>query len=285
MMGALLLTCATAFVWFARVQIRSVDRERISLANRSMVHVLTRTIVNNVMANTYIKYDSPLLEWYKPFSFLAEDIGIWVVQVVPLDDRIPLRHLFLPDGSTLRNELRNIWEDMWVKLGYRELNHLVLDFLDRDVRPRMGGGERETHINRAPLDMSELLILDEITPEILYGIPGKRGMADYCTLWSDGKINLNMAPAHVLEILPGMDGPLAEKIVDYRERQALTEMSDLGKIPGFPPKSRAALMNVAKFDSQYLMIRIEMLEKSGGGTSFSVVFDKTGGTVVRWEEI
>ena len=285
MLGALLLTCAASFAWFARMHVKSVNRERISLANRSMAKVLTRGIVNGTKENTRIKYDSPLMDWYKPFFFTVEDLGTWVVQIVPLDDKFPLRHLFLPDGSTLRNELRNTWEDVWSKLGHRELNYVVLDFLDKDTRSRAGGAERETHINRALLDMSELLILEEMTPEILYGTPEKRGMADYCTLWSDGRINLNVAPAHVIEILPGMDRPLAEKIADYREIQALTGMDDLGRIPGFPPKSRAALMNVAEFGSRYFLIKIEMLEDSGGGTSFSVVFDKTSGTVVRWEEI
>jgi hypothetical protein len=61
-------------------------------------------------------------------------------------------------------------------------------------------------------------------------------------------------------------------------------MDDVVKIPGFPPKSRAGLMNIAGFASRYFMIKIEMQENNGGGTSFSVVFDKTSGTIVRWEE-
>jgi hypothetical protein len=285
MLGAMLITCATAFAWFTRMQIKNATREKISLANRSMAQVLAQAIVKGMKANTMIKYDSPLLEWFKPFFFPADDLGTWVVQVVPLDDKIPLRNLFLPDGTTLRNELRNTWEDMWGKLEHRELTQIVLDFLDKDVRPRMGGAERETHLNRAPLDMSELLIFEEMTPEILYGTPERNGLADYCTLWSAGKINLNVAPVHVMEILPGMDRPLAEKIEDHRRKKALTGMSDLREIPGFPQRSQAALTNIVDFASRFFMIKIEMLEDNGGGTSFSVVFDKTSGTVVRWEEI
>ena len=149
----------------------------------------------------------------------------------------------------------------------------------------MGGMQRETHINRPPLDISELLILEEITPEILFGTTEIRGVADYCTLWSEGKINLNVAPVHVMEILPGMDRLLAEKIEDYRERFPLTEMNDLSRIPGFPPRTRAALMNVIGFASRYFMIKIEALEEGGGVTSFSVVFDNAAGEIVRWEEI
>jgi len=284
MLGVMLVTCATAFAWFARMQIKNATREKISLANRSMAQVLTREIMKGMKANPF-KYDSPLLDWFKPFFFPAGDLGIWVVQIFPLDDKIPLRNLFLPDGSTLRNELRNTWEDMWGKLARREFTYLVLDFLDKDTRPRMGGAERETHINRAPLDISELLILEEMTPEILYGTSEKLGVADYCTLWSAGRINLNVAPVHVMEILPGLDRPMAEKIDGYRRQNALTGTDDLRKIPGFTPKSQALLAGIADFTSRYFMIKIEVLEDSGGGTSFSVIFDKKDEMIVRWEEI
>ena len=285
MLGALLITCATAFAWFARMQLKHSTREYISISSRSMVQVLTQAIIDNIKANTMVKYDSLLLEWFMPFFFPAGDMGTWVVQIIPLDDKIPLRNLFLPDGTTLRNELRATWEDMWEKLEHRELGNIVLDFLDKDTKPRMGGAERESHINRAPLDMSELLVLEEMTPEILYGAEGKMGVADYCTLWNNGKINLNMAPRHVMEILPGMDRTLAEKVEEYRDKQALTGMDDLGKIPGFPPRTRSGLMNVAVFDSKFFLIKIEMMENDGGGTSYNVVFDKTSGAVVKWEEI
>jgi hypothetical protein len=285
LMGVLFITCATAFAWFARMHVKSAIREKASLTNRSMARVLTLAVIKAIKANTMVKYDSPLLDWYKPFALPADELGSWIVQITPLDDKIPLRNLFLPDGSTLRNEFRNVWEDMWIKLEHRELTHVVLDFLDKDTRPRMGGVERETNINRAPLDISELLVIEEMTPEILYGTSEKRGLADYCTLWSGGKINLNVAPAQVMEMLPGLDGQLAEKIADYRREKPLKSMSDLRELPGFPPRAQSMLMNLGDFSSRYFMIKMEMLEDNGGGTSFSVVFDKTAGTIVRWEEI
>ena len=285
MLGTVLVTSATAFAWFARMHARSTARERISLTNRSMAQVLARAIIGYIEANAKENYDSLLQEWFEPFSFSSGELGTWAVRVVPLDDKIPLRNLFLPDGSTLRSELRVVWEDMWVKLEQRELAPIVLDFFSRSTRPRMGGAQRDTHINRPPLDISELLILEEMTPEILYGTPETLGVADYCTLWSDGRINLNMAPVHVVEILPGMNRSLAENIANYRESRALTSMDDLSRIPGFPARVRAALMNVAGFASRYFMIKIDILEDGGGGTSFRVIFDKTVGEIVRWEEI
>jgi hypothetical protein len=284
LLGVLFISCATSFAWFTRLQVKNALREKVSLANRSMAQVLTLSIMAGIKSNTLVNYDSLRLEWFKPFFLPAGDQGTWVVQVVPLDDKIPVRHLFLPDGNTLRNELRQTWEDLWTKLEHRELSDRVLDFLDKNARPRMGGVERETFLNRAPLDLSELLNLEEITPEILYGETGKQGLADYCTLWGDGKINLNVAHVHVMELLPGLDRSLAEKIADYREEEALKGTADLRRIPGFPARSVTTLMNLAAFKSRYFMVKIEILEDAGGGMNFSVVFDKTAGKIVRWEE-
>jgi type II secretory pathway component PulK len=285
LLGVVFISCATAFAWFARLQIKSALREKTSLVNRSMAQVLTRSIIAGIKANTAVAYDSPRLEWFKPFFFPADNLGLWVIQVVPLDDKIPIRNLFLPDGTTLRSELRKTWEDLWVKLETRELAYVVLDFIDRDARPRLGGAENETSLNRHLLDMSELLIMESVTPELLYGSSGKLGIVDYCTLWSDGKINLNVAPVHVLEILPGLDKSLAEAIVDYREKNALTGTADLRRIPAFPPRAISSLTNLAAFKSRYFAIKIELLEDTGGGSAFNIVFDKTAGKVVRWEEI
>ena len=286
MLGVVFISCATAFVWFTRLQVKNIMREKAALENRSMAQVLTLSIMAGLKADS-TAYDSPQQTWYQPFSFYVEDLGTWVVQITPLDDKIPIRNLFLPDGNTLRSDLRSTWEALWAKLDATGLVNIALDFMGKSTKPRVGGAKRENFINRYPLDMSEFLILEEITPELLYGAPGtgKFGLADYCTLWSDGKINLNVAPVHVMEILPGLDKMQAEKIADYRNKEAITSTSDLRKIPGFPAKAMASMMNISTVSSRYFMIRIELLENNGGGTSINAIFDKSSSKVVRWEEI
>ena len=39
MLGVLLISCASAFAWFVRLQVRSALRERVALTNRSMAQV------------------------------------------------------------------------------------------------------------------------------------------------------------------------------------------------------------------------------------------------------
>ena len=206
LLGTLLISCATAFTWFVRLQVRSVNSEREAITNRSLAHVLVNAVINVLsQVTSSMKYDSPTQRWYQPFVFNVPEMGMWVVQVTPLDDKLPLRNLFLPDGNTMRREFTDVWRDMWDKLKHRELEQLVLDFLDRNTKARVGSVERDEFINRGPYDMSELLILSEdITSEILNGTGGELGLSDYCTIYSDGKINLNVAPVHVMEILPGI---------------------------------------------------------------------------------
>jgi len=71
---------------------------------------------------------------------------------MPLDDKIPVRSLFLPDKNTVRGEMKRPWEDLWQRMGRRELAVLTLDFMDANDKARVGGAERGSFINRPPLD-------------------------------------------------------------------------------------------------------------------------------------
>ena len=287
MLGVMLISCATAFSWFVRSQVKSTGQESVNLANRSMAYVLTNSIMNifSELVNHYA-YDSPLQRWYKPFVVPIEGLGIWIIQVTPLDDKIPLRNLFLPDGNTLRRELSEAWLNMLDKLNARQLENILLDFLDRNTRPRVGSVEEDYFLNRGPYDISELLIMSsDISPSLLYGSGGRRGLNDYCTIYSEGRINLNVAPVHVMELLPGLDTGLAERLARLRTEKPLESLNDVSEMPGASAKTSTQLTNIAAFQSRYCSLKIDCLTEDGeGGTSFTIIFDKTTRQIVRWEE-
>ncbi|MBQ7217598.1 MAG: general secretion pathway protein GspK [Synergistaceae bacterium] len=281
MLGTLLISCATAFSWFVRQQVKTVSSERLNLASRSMANVLVNAMIN-VLAemSSHVGYDSPTQRWYQPFVLPLDDLGVWIVEITPLDDKIPIRNLFLPDGNTLRGELTDIWHTMWENLGHLELEHVVLDFLDKNNRPRVGGVERDEFLNRPPYDMSELLMLStDISPEILAEIE------DYCTVYSDGRINLNVAPVHVMEILPGLDvGGIAARIEQTRKDTPLQTLNDVQNLPGAGPKTATQLTNIVAFKSRYFRVKIDCISDNEGGHSYIIVFDRTTKQIVRWEE-
>lgn len=282
MLGVLLISCATAFSWFVRQQVKTVSRERVNIAYRSMAQVLVNAMINVLAGfSANLGYDSPTQRWYQPFVLPVEDMGIWAVKITPLDDKIPIRNLFLPDGNTLRREFADTWQKMWEELGHRELEHLVLDFMDTNNKPRVGGVERDEFLNRPLYDMSELLMLShDIDSETLSGIE------DYCTIYSDGRINLNVAPVHVMELLPGLDiGQIAQSIENARKDKPLESLADIQTLPGAGPRTATQLTNIAAFKSRYFHVSIECMTDSEEGKSFSIIFDRTTRQIVKWEEI
>lgn len=289
MLGVLLISCATSFSWFVRMQVRGMRRETISLSKRTLASVLANSVMSLLSeASSHTNYDSPVQRWYKPFIFSVPEMGIWIVQVTPLDDKIPLRNIFLPDGNTMRREFTEVWREMWNKLKHRELEQLTLDFIDKNNRPRVGSREEKYFINRAPYDISELLILsNDITREIVYGEDGNLGLSDYCTVYSDGKININVAPVHVMELLPGLDtGGLAQSIAEHRTENAIENFQDLQKIPGASARTSTRLTNIVSFKSRYFNIKLESMNEEDDETaSFTVIFDRTAKKIVGWEEI
>ena len=288
MLGVLLISCATAFSWFVRQQVKTVGNQLQTISSRSMARVLVNSITGILATlSEHVGYDSPSQKWYQPIALPLEELGIWIVKVTPLDDKIPIRDMFLPDNNTLRRELADPWKEMWEKLNKRELEDLVLDFLDRNTRPRVGSVEHEYFLNRPPFDISELLMMSQdITPELLYGSEGTMGIADYCTVYSEGRINLNVAPVHVMELLPGLDtGGLAERIARERVEKPIQTLDDLRNFPGAGPKIATQLTNIAAFKSRYFQVDIDCFNQdTEGGTSFQVIIDRTTKQIVRWEE-
>ena len=127
----------------------------------------------------------------------------------------------------------------------------ILDWVDTDDSPRLAGAESDYYqsltppyyAKNAPIDdLSELLLVKGVTPEMYYGgsatnssapqrpqnpklgfgnAPGQTpvypfGLKDIFTPISSGRININTADTNVLQIIPGMDAQSAASIVLQR---------------------------------------------------------------------
>ncbi len=70
--------------------------------------------------------------------------------------------------------------------------------------------------------IEELLLVRGISPELLFGAAGKRGLADYVTvIGNDGKVNLNTAPLLVVKSLDALIGDdLLDAFDEYRRDKA-----------------------------------------------------------------
>ena len=126
----------------------------------------------------------------------------------------------------------------------------ILDWIDPDDQTHLEGAETQYYqglnppyeAKNGPIDdISELLLIKGVTPEIYYGglmtnfqpnyfsrqsnpfgqsataAPTIAvGLTNLFTPLSDGKVNINTASAEVLQVLPGVDAMIAEEIVSGR---------------------------------------------------------------------
>ena len=129
----------------------------------------------------------------------------------------------------------------------------ILDWIDPDDKTRIQGAESDAYQNywpdhpyaakNGPLDdLSELLLIRGITPELFWGTgssnvqmlavnPASRdnaapayavGLTNLFTCLSSGRININTASAEVLQVIPGVTPEIAAAIVAARNGEGDT---------------------------------------------------------------
>ena len=148
----------------------------------------------------------------------------------------------------------------------------ILDWIDPDDNQRQQGAENQFYQGQEPPyyckngpidDLSELLLVKGVTPEIYFGGEATNhfpaafqrramnfgpqpqgpvftsGLVDLYTPLSSGKVNINTASADVLQMIPGVNSIMAEAIVSGRggenDGSGLTgpyrNVGDLRRIP------------------------------------------------------
>ena len=267
--SATLLTAATAFAWFARTEARAeAARERIyRFRNAAQIAV---NIMSRRIAEDRNGYDGPTESLYDPYEHVKLEIGDYTaeVQIRPLNDKIPISGLLLPDVELPRLA----WE--------------VVDFIDADTDQRLGGAERETNINRMISDLSELRAMPEITDGVLWGtdeIPG--GLARYVTVVGGEKINVNVAAPEVLAVLDDALTPShARSIAAYRLVNPIKDMEGLRNVPGFPASLTTKLANIIGFESTHFLLSVKVSDGAGNVRNYRVVVERGGSGAYSWEE-
>lgn len=285
--SATLLTAATAFAWFARTEARAeAARERIyRFRNAAQIAV---NIMSRRIAEDRNGYDGPTESLYDPYEHVKLEIGDYTadVQVRPLNDKIPISGLLLPDGVTPRSEYETAWENVWEALELPRLAWEVVDFIDADTDQRLGGAERETNINRMISDLSELRAMPEITDGVLWGtdeIPG--GLARYVTVTGGEKINVNVAAPEVLAVLDDALTPShARSIAAYRLVNPIKDMEGLRNVPGFPASLTTKLANIIGFESTHFLLIVKVSDGAGNVRNYRVVVERGGSGAYSWEE-
>lgn len=288
MATATLLAAATAFAWFARTEARAeAARERI-YRFRSVAQIAVN-VMSRRIAEDSNGYDSPAERLYDPREYVKLEIGEYVaeVQIRPLNDKIPISGLLLPDGVTLRSEYETAWKNIWDAIGLPHLAEEVIDFIDADTDQRLGGSERDVNINRMISDLSELRAMPEITDGVIWGtedVPG--GLARYVSVAGGKKINVNVAAPEVLAVLDdSLTLSHARSIAAYRLVNPIRDMEGLRSVPGLPASLLTTkLANIIGFESTHFLLSVRISDEAGNVRNYRVVVEREGSAPYIWEE-
>jgi len=154
----------------------------------------------------------------------------------------------------------------------------ILDWTDPDDQTHVEGAENSDYESLTPPytakngpidDISELLLIKGITPDIYYGLTATNyqpsyfsqqrnrfgqanagptiavGLTDLFTPLSSGKVNLNTTSAEVLQMIPGIDPMIADAIISGRQGEPdpgapgmlgpYRSVNEVSRMPNVPP--------------------------------------------------
>ncbi|MDR1650757.1 MAG: general secretion pathway protein GspK [Synergistaceae bacterium] len=286
LVSALFLGAALSYAWFARQEMRRSSGAEFAAVSRGAALMALREVSGWIAEDSseYISPHRPLYSGIVPFKLEYGDFTVTLF-IEPLDDKIPINALFLPDGVTIKNEYAYSWSRIWEILG-QDCGALALDFLDADRSPRPGSREDEGFPNRPVSDLGQLLRLGEMKRELLYVSGDSPALERFVTVYGDAGININTAPAWVIAIMdPGIGSDAMEGLIRFRDQNAIKSAEDLSKIAGFSSTVITRLKNVINYKSEFFAVRIKVAG-GAGERSFEAVLRRAGGScsVVRWRE-
>jgi general secretion pathway protein K len=224
-------------------------------------------------------------------------LGDGEVSVVIEDEerKIDLNRIMLPNGNAPDDRRLAVFQRLLEILAIdRAVADAVVDWLDNDEDPRVGGAESSYYLGlpnpyRAKNDLfdtvGELRLVRGVTDEIY------EKLRPFVTVSSSGMVNINTAPKEVLMSLSAgtdlaeggaIDAKTADEIIEYRKDHPFTTVSQIGNVSPFLRDlyARTLIRNLADTRSTYFHVR-----SSGdvGGTVRTIdVIGIRAGNNVQW---
>lgn len=181
--------------------------------------------------------------WSRPVPPIELGDGTILVTVEDEERKINLNKLVLPNGIAPDEQRLAVFRKLLAVLEIDpSLADAVVDWLDVDDTPRVGGAESSYYLSlpfpyRAKNDLFDTL--DEL--RLVRGMTAERfeKIKPFATLLSSGKVNLNTAPKEVLMALSaGQDAAdageigaaAADQIIEYRKDNPFKNAGDIGKV-------------------------------------------------------
>jgi general secretion pathway protein K len=184
--------------------------------------------------------------------------------------KIDLNRIMLPNGNAPDDRRLAVFQRLLEILAIdRAVADAVVDWLDNDEDPRVGGAESSYYLGlpnpyRAKNDLfdtvGELRLVRGVTDEIY------EKLRPFVTVSSSGMVNINTAPKEVLMSLSAgtdlaeggaIDAKTADEIIEYRKDHPFTTVSQIGNVSPFLRDlyARTLIRNLADTRSTYFHVR------------------------------
>ncbi len=278
-----LVSATVGYGWFVRDQVRRFERRKLELECRNIALLAVKNVIKG-LAMDKNSYDSVHESWFGDHLIPIGERYLVSISLLPLNDRLPLRHILLPDGKTMRGEMEEAWKKAWLEVGLPNMALPALDFIDGDREPRVGGYEREFFINRVPPDPSMFALLPEVSISSVTGSRENPGLRDFFSLWSGPKLNVNTASSTVLELMEGIDDVTAREITEIRREKPFKSLSELANMPAFSGSLGPKLTNLLGTTSDYFQVSLQV-SQLGSDISKEYRMVVTKKNVLFWEEL
>jgi general secretion pathway protein K len=201
-----------------------------------------------VLAEDTNNYDGLFEKWAKSDVISAQSAalfedGYFTAQVEDESGKIPVNKLV--SGSNFNQAVKDALSRLLARPEYKLDQHQIADLLNAikdyiDTDTEATGAEKGTAepagYKNGPLEsLEELLAIKGISENLFYGSKENPGIAKYLTVYGDGMININTAPAPVLKALaPDISDDAVSKMEAFRKNDS-ADLADPGwyhKIPG-----------------------------------------------------
>lgn len=216
--------------------------------NESRAYTLARSAVHVAMAlvdrdeveiegKTQFRFGNEVWGGDRPFPFPEElEPGTFVTgRIVDEGGKINVNFLLKADGTVDEKreaQLRRLFRLLGVE---HEVVNPILDWLDADDDERVEGAEGFYYQSLPePVECANGKIGTLGQINVIKGMDRVRAsVADYLTVYTDGKININTAPKEVIASLgDDFEGSLPDAIIEYRKNEEFKSVDDLLKVPG-----------------------------------------------------
>lgn len=164
------------------------------------------------------EYDTLDEIWSRPSPPISFGEGEAEVQVVDEERKLNLNALILPNGISENAKMVAVFNALLSRLALDlSLTDAILDWLDEDDSPRIGGAESSYYRTLEPSFVAKNDLFDSIYElKLIRGVDAKtfRTLYPYVTVHGSGKININTAPEDILFCLAKGEDPEFQDFID-----------------------------------------------------------------------